>query len=59
LFRLRITVSGCKGTHAPHERRKKDGEQGDGVGKRFPAPQARTPLAEFHRKNIDFSTIDF
>ena len=59
MFRRGIAVSGCEGTYAPHERRKKYGEQRNGIGKRFPAPQARTPLAEFHRKNIDFPPIDF
>jgi hypothetical protein len=59
LFRRGIAVSGHEGTHAPHERRKKNGERGDGIGQRFPVPQARTPLAEFHRKNVDFPTIDF
>jgi hypothetical protein len=59
LFRIGITVSGREGAHAPQERRKQDGETGDGVGKMFPSPQARTPLVEFHHKNIDFPTIAF
>src|SRR5256885_6536698 len=54
-----IKVTGRVGTNEPQERRKKDCETGDGVCKIGPLPQLRPPLPEFHRKDIDFPSIEF
>src|SRR6266446_5574967 len=58
-FRMCIKVRGRVGTNEPKDRRKNDGEKGEGVGKILTAPQSLKPLAEFYSKDIDFPSIEF